>query len=105
RDSLRHDGARRLLVPHGHRFHRRHGRVLRRDLRPPVNAVEDQTDRIRMKYEKFAKTYDRQIRFFERALFRGGREWVCSRAGGETLEIAIGTGRNLPFYPPEVTLT
>jgi hypothetical protein len=35
--------------------------------------------------------------FFERVLFQGGREWVCSQAEGEVLEIAIGTGRNLPY--------
>jgi ubiquinone/menaquinone biosynthesis C-methylase UbiE len=43
--------------------------------------------------------------FFERALFAGGREWACSRARGEVLELAIGTARNLPFYPDGVSLT
>ena len=41
----------------------------------------------------------------ERFLFGDGREWVCSQAEGEVLEIAVGTGRNLPFYPPGVRLT
>jgi ubiquinone/menaquinone biosynthesis C-methylase UbiE len=43
--------------------------------------------------------------FFERNWFAGGREWIGQRAHGRVLEIAIGTGRNLPFYPPDVTLT
>jgi ubiquinone/menaquinone biosynthesis C-methylase UbiE len=30
---------------------------------------------------------------------------VCERARGEVLEISIGTGRNLPFYGPDVRLT
>ena len=34
-----------------------------------------------------------------------GRQWTCSRARGEVLEIALGTGRNLPHYPPGVRLT
>src|SRR6266487_2525156 len=43
--------------------------------------------------------------FFERVLFENGREWVCRNAIGDVLEVAIGTGRNLPFYPPHVRLT
>jgi ubiquinone/menaquinone biosynthesis C-methylase UbiE len=41
----------------------------------------------------------------ERLLFAGGREWVCSQAEGDVLEVAAGTGRNLPFYPASVRLT
>src|SRR5437870_3199012 len=32
------------------------------------------------------------------------RGWACSRAKGDTLEVAIGTGLNLPSYPPDVRL-
>jgi ubiquinone/menaquinone biosynthesis C-methylase UbiE len=42
---------------------------------------------------------------FERLLFSGNREWVCSRAEGEVLELAAGTARNLPFYPEGVRVT
>jgi ubiquinone/menaquinone biosynthesis C-methylase UbiE len=42
---------------------------------------------------------------WERVLFGGGREWVCSQARGDVLEIAIGTGRNLPYYPADIRLT
>src|SRR6266511_3578161 len=41
----------------------------------------------------------------ETVLFGGGREWVCSQAQGDVLEIAAGTGRNFPFYPPNVRLS
>jgi ubiquinone/menaquinone biosynthesis C-methylase UbiE len=60
---------------------------------------------VRALQDKEAPRYDRQISFFERLLFGGGREWVCSRAEGEVLEIAAGTGRNLPHYPDGVRLT
>jgi ubiquinone/menaquinone biosynthesis C-methylase UbiE len=66
--------------------------------------VSGETARVRRIYNESAGRYDRQIGFFERLLFGGGREWVCSQAHGETLEVAIGTGRNLPFYPKEVHL-
>ena len=51
-----------------------------------------ETDRIRRLYEKEAPKYDRQMRLFDWALFGGGREWVCSQAQGDALEIAVGNG-------------
>ena len=36
-------------------------------------------DALRRFYDKSAGRYDRQISFFERVLFAGGREWVCSQ--------------------------
>jgi ubiquinone/menaquinone biosynthesis C-methylase UbiE len=64
-----------------------------------------ETDRIRRLYEKEAPKYDRQMGVFDWALFGGGREWVCSQAQGDVLEIAVGTGRNLRHYPNRVNLT
>lgn len=64
------------------------------------DASAEETTRVRGIMDRLAKGYDRQMGFFEKLLFTGGREWVCSRATGEVLEIAVGTGRNLPFYPP-----
>jgi ubiquinone/menaquinone biosynthesis C-methylase UbiE len=43
--------------------------------------------------------------FFERVLFGDGRAWVCEQAHGRVLEVAIGTGRNLAYYPDTVRLT
>jgi ubiquinone/menaquinone biosynthesis C-methylase UbiE len=68
-------------------------------------AVERETRRVRAIQDRQAPKYDRQISLFERALFGGGRSWVCSQARGNVLELACGTGRNLPFYPDEVALT
>ena len=41
----------------------------------------------------------------DRLRFAGGRDWVCTRATGDTLEVAVGTGRNLGRYPQGVRLT
>jgi ubiquinone/menaquinone biosynthesis C-methylase UbiE len=61
--------------------------------------------RLRRYWDKHARNYDKEMAFWERRLFAGGRQWVCSQATGEVLEVAIGTGRNLAFYPKDVRLT
>jgi ubiquinone/menaquinone biosynthesis C-methylase UbiE len=67
--------------------------------------VAAETERVRRLQDKQAPGYDRQISMFERILFAGGREWVCSQARGKTLELACGTARNLAFYRHDVELT
>ena len=62
-------------------------------------------DRWRRYWNKHSASYDREMRFFERVLFKDCRTWVCSRATGETLEVGVGTGLNLPFYREDVRLT
>jgi ubiquinone/menaquinone biosynthesis C-methylase UbiE len=69
------------------------------------SASTAETDRVRQLYEAEAPRYDLTIAVFERLLFGGGRHWVCSRARGEVLELAVGTGRNFSEYPPDVRLT
>jgi ubiquinone/menaquinone biosynthesis C-methylase UbiE len=57
-------------------------------------------------YAKEAPTYEREADFIERWLFgKEHRGWACSKATGDTLEVAIGTGLNLPHYPPDVPVT
>ena len=68
-------------------------------------AVSEETERLKRVWEKEAPNYDRRMSFFERVLFEDGREWVCSRASDEVLEVAVGTGRNFIFYPQGVRLT
>lgn len=70
-----------------------------------IDDLTVETARVRRIQDKEAPRYDRQIGFVERVLFGGGREWVCSRAEGEVLELAAGTLRNLPHYPQGVRLT
>jgi ubiquinone/menaquinone biosynthesis C-methylase UbiE len=63
------------------------------------------TERVRHIYDDAAGRYDRSMGLAEALFFGRGRAWVCSRARGDVLEVAVGTGRNLPLYPPEVRLT
>ena len=67
--------------------------------------VAAENERVRRMWDKTAPRYDKKISFWERRLFAGSREWVCSQAKGDVLEVAIGTGRNLEYYPPDVRLT
>jgi ubiquinone/menaquinone biosynthesis C-methylase UbiE len=64
-----------------------------------------ETERVRRLMDKGAPRYDRQMNFFDRVLFAGGREWACAKAEGRVLEIAVGSGRNLEFYGDDVSLT
>jgi ubiquinone/menaquinone biosynthesis C-methylase UbiE len=64
-----------------------------------------ETERVRRIYDKVADRYDGTIRLSEKLFMGDGRRWVCSQARGNVLEIAVGTGRNLPLYPQEVRLT
>ena len=77
--------------------HRKKGRQLK--------AQAGREQRLRRYWNSHAGSYDRQMGFFDRHLFTGSREWVCSRATGSVLEVAIGTGLNLPHYPADVQLT
>ena len=70
-----------------------------------MNVHDRREQRLRRYWDKHASSYDRQMLFFDRHVFAHSREWVCSRAAGSVLEVAIGTGLNLPHYPAGVQLT
>jgi ubiquinone/menaquinone biosynthesis C-methylase UbiE len=71
----------------------------------PRQASDKRARRLRRYWDKHARNYDKQIAFWERRLFGDGRQWVCAQAEGDVLEVAIGTGRNLPHYPAGIRLT
>ena len=62
-------------------------------------------ERLQRGWEKEARHFDRQIAPLDRRLLADSRRWVCARATGATLEVAVGTGLNLAHYPPGVTLS
>jgi ubiquinone/menaquinone biosynthesis C-methylase UbiE len=66
----------------------------------------DATARGRRLWDRMAPRYDRDMRRLEPLLFgRDARPWVCAQASGDVLDVAIGTGLNLPHYPPGTRLT
>ena len=67
--------------------------------------MDEQTAALARHYDASAGTYDRAIAVFERLFVGDGRAWACGQARGATLEIAVGTGRNLAHYPADVQVT
>jgi ubiquinone/menaquinone biosynthesis C-methylase UbiE len=65
----------------------------------------NETARVAQHYDQLAASYDPAMRIFDRLFAGAGRRWACSQATGEVLEIAIGTGRNLPYYRAGARLT
>jgi ubiquinone/menaquinone biosynthesis C-methylase UbiE len=63
-----------------------------------------ETERIRRIYDQRAASYDRSLGIIEHRLLEPMRRAYGSLLRGDTLEVAIGTGLNVPFYSAEVTL-
>jgi ubiquinone/menaquinone biosynthesis C-methylase UbiE len=66
--------------------------------------MDSSSARIAAFYDRLASRYDASMGLCERVLLDDGRDWAASRARGDTLEIGIGTGRNLGYYSPDVRL-
>lgn len=69
----------------------------------PATSRSDETAHVERVFDATARRYDRSIRCFERLAARGAREWTVASAYGRTLELAVGTGLNLPLYDSRVT--
>lgn len=67
-----------------------------------MTKTVDSTQRIRRRYERIAPIYDFLEAGMERGLFRRQRRRLLETLSGSVLEVGIGTGKNLPFYPPDV---
>lgn len=56
-------------------------------------------------WDREAGTYDAKTAWLERRFLAESRAWVCARAAGRTLDVAVGTGANLEHYPAHVEVT
>jgi len=62
--------------------------------------------RVRGFYDRTAKAYDQWLGLYERVMGTGERRrHLLSRARGRTLEVGVGTGRNIADYPAATDLT
>jgi ubiquinone/menaquinone biosynthesis C-methylase UbiE len=64
------------------------------------------TTRIKAKYDRISPYYNLMMWFLERTVIsRWRRKIFDSLGGGTTLEVGVGTGKNLDFYPPAGKMT
>ena len=68
-----------------------------------MTSTESETDRIRRIYDERAETYDRSLGLVERIVLGPLRRQFGTLLRGETLEVGVGSGLNLPYYSPAVT--
>ncbi|WP_112263355.1 class I SAM-dependent methyltransferase [Lentzea terrae] len=67
--------------------------------------TDDRTSRWQQYWDRKSTTYDKEIGVLDRRVFGDSRRWACSHATGVVLEVAVGTGLNLPFYTDDVVIT
>lgn len=56
-------------------------------------------------YTRIARLYDLLDLPFERGRYQPIRRMLFGGLSGAILDAGVGTGRNIPFYPPEATVT
>lgn len=73
---------------------------------PPVSATEvDDQAEVTRRYDRMAWLYDAYDAPMEWLGTRRRRKRLISEVQGEVLEVGVGTGKNLPLYPPGQPLT
>jgi phosphatidylethanolamine/phosphatidyl-N-methylethanolamine N-methyltransferase len=70
-----------------------------------MSAVENAT-LTRQRYNRIAPVYDWMEALVERLFFRRWREKLWSSVQGKALlEVGVGTGKNMPYYPKDARVT
>ena len=63
------------------------------------------SDDNRMRYRRIAPVYDLLELPFEYTRYRPLRRMLFAGLAGRILDAGVGTGRNIPFYPPDAEVT
>jgi phosphatidylethanolamine/phosphatidyl-N-methylethanolamine N-methyltransferase len=72
----------------------------------PTPTRPTATDLTRQRYDRLAAYYDRSEALMERLMFAAWRQRLWARVRGpRVLEVGVGTGKNMPYYPPGMQVT
>jgi len=66
--------------------------------------MDGKQETIKKRYNRVARIYD-ILEYPMETGFSKWREELLNQADGKTLEVGIGTGKNIPYYPEQVELT
>ena len=64
-----------------------------------------ETEKIKKRYDRISKVYDWLEQPMEWMMFEKWRQEVSESLKGKVLEIGVGTGKNIPYYPEGAEVT
>lgn len=69
-----------------------------------MSCIQDQRRAVARRYDRVASLYDLHVAPMDWLGGKRRRQRLLSQASGRVLEVGVGTGRNLPYYPEGVDL-
>lgn len=67
--------------------------------------MDQLTETIKKRYNRIAKYYDAFEALMEKGQIRKWRALIWKQVHGKVLEVGVGTGKNIPYYPDNTEVT
>lgn len=65
----------------------------------------DNTEKIKRRYDRVSRLYDLFEQPMEAMTLKKWRQEATKDLKGKVLEVGVGTGKNIPYYPDGVNIT